>query len=282
MLIDAHVHVVGQPADFPLIADRPYLPGVAPLAKLLSSAARRGIERFVIVQPSFYGTDNSLLLQCLDELGVRARGVAMVENDCSFATLSALHQRSVRGLRVNLYTVPHNGALPPFIDTFHAMVDMAGAMKWHVEIIAPMAQIAAQAELIASAGVNIVLDHYGLHEGVMPNDSEGQRTLNLMRLPHIWMKLSAPYRSYADENAITPDQAWLAAFLEVAADRCVWGSDWPWTPDQKHHFGPDIAAAYRAISYEGMVDRFREAICDAALARRLMQDNSARLYEFVD
>jgi YVTN family beta-propeller protein len=41
--------------------------------------ATRQIDRFVIVQPSFYGADNTMLLESLDALGGRGRGVAVVD-----------------------------------------------------------------------------------------------------------------------------------------------------------------------------------------------------------
>ena len=282
MLIDAHVHVVGSPDAHPLDPARSYLPGPAPLAKLRASAASAGIDRFVLVQPSFYGCDNTLLMQSLGELGPYGRGVAVVDLDCEFETLSDLARCGVRGLRVNLYSVSHDGKLPPFVDTFHAMVDMAGAMQWHVEVIASMASLAAQAEMIASAGVDVVFDHYGLHGNIAPDSAEGRCVLELMRLPHVWMKLSAPYRCSADEHAVKPDPAWLDALVDAAPARCVWGSDWPFTPDQSTHRGPDTLAPYRDLTYDSVVDGFRAAIGDAELTRKLMRDNAARLYGFSD
>ena len=39
------------------------------------------------------------------------------------------------------------------------------------------------------------------------------------------MKLSAPYRVSDDPPNTRPDPAWLAAILERAKERCLWGSD---------------------------------------------------------
>jgi predicted TIM-barrel fold metal-dependent hydrolase len=59
-------------------------------------------------------------------------------------------------------------------------------------------------------------------------------------LPHVWIKLSAPYRVSANQLATRPDPAWLAALLAVAPDRCVWGSDWPHTPPHDQQFVSNV------------------------------------------
>ncbi len=283
MLCDSHVHVVGPAALFSLAANRAYLPDPAPLAGLRAHAAKRGVERFVIVQPSFYGVDNAMLAHALSELGGAGRGVAMIDPDaCDFEALTELDRAGVRGLRINLYTRPHGGALPPLGDVFSGNVNAAAAMGWHVEVIAPMAIIAEHGEMLAQSPVPIVLDHYALHSGHAPKHGAGKQVVGLVRQAHVWVKLSAPYRCRDDELATKPDRAWLEAFLEAAPDRCVWGSDWPFTPDESRHRGPELGAPYRALRYEEVVDGFVSSIADAKLARRLMEDNPARLYEFAE
>ena len=69
---DSHVHVVGPSERFPQVASRSYTAGTANLGLLRAFGKPLGITRFVIVQPSFYGTDNSCLLETLDELLLRA------------------------------------------------------------------------------------------------------------------------------------------------------------------------------------------------------------------
>jgi len=76
------------------------------------------------------------------------------------------------------------------------------------------------------------------------------------------------------------NQAWLAAILAVAAERCVWGSDWPHTPPHALHTDSASARPYRALSYARLVDDFIGAVGSSALAERIMRDNPARLYGF--
>ena len=142
MRCDSHVHIVGGPARYKQAADRPYTAGSADLARLQLLAARRGVARFVIVQPSFYRTDNTLLLESLDALGGQGRGVAVLDPANASPTLMAdYHARGVRGLRINLYTLPGGKKPPPLASVFAANAALARGQGWHVEVIAPLAML---------------------------------------------------------------------------------------------------------------------------------------------
>jgi predicted TIM-barrel fold metal-dependent hydrolase len=149
-----------------------------------------------------------------------------------------------------------------------------------VEVIASLDVLAANVDTLASAAAPIVIDHYGLYGQARPDSAEGRRLLDLLRLPQIWIKLSAPYRVSDDPLATRPDRAWLAAILAVAPDRCVWGSDWPHTPPHDQYGGAAIPAPYRALPYATLVDDFLAALPSAALADQTMIANPARLYGF--
>src|SRR5690242_3608756 len=62
---DCHVHVIGPKSRFPLAKERTYTPMDAPTAQLAAMLKRLGLDRVVLVQPSFYGTDNSCMLDCM-------------------------------------------------------------------------------------------------------------------------------------------------------------------------------------------------------------------------
>ena len=278
---DSHVHIVGPAERYPQVAGRTYLAGPALLETLQREGRARGIERFVIVQPSFYGTDNSALLDALDALQGNGRAVAVVDPaTVADDVLADYHRRGVRGLRVNLYS-PLAGV--PVADTdaaFQAMASHAARRDWHVEIVAPLAVVRANADLIAGSPVPVVIDHYGIYGRVRPDDDDGRSLLELMRLTHVWMKLSAPYRLDRGPLYTQPDPAWLAAMLAAAPERCVWGSDWPHTPPHDTHRGADVTIPYLAISYARLVDDFLAALAPASLADAVMGGNAAGLYGF--
>lgn len=284
---DSHVHVVA-PDGAGMAAGRMYTPGSAPLEALEDVAGPLGVGRFVVVQPSFYGTDNSVTLAALDALGGHGgghgRGVAVVDPaTVDDATLRDMHARGVRGLRINLYStlvkVGRVGA-PSLDGAFGAVAEVAARMGWHVEVLAALPVLAGAAGLLAASPAPVVIDHYGLHEGFSPQDAEGAAVLDLVARPHVWVKLSAPYRVEADPLAVRPSPAWLGAFLAAAPGRCVWGSDWPHTPPHEQQTGDGVRLAYRALDYADVLHGFRDAVGDPAVADRVMVANPARLYGF--
>ncbi|MBM3528590.1 MAG: amidohydrolase [Alphaproteobacteria bacterium] len=281
MRVDCHVHIVGPAERYPQVAERTYLAGLAPVETLIANGAPHGISRFVIVQPSFYGDDNSCTLDALDALAGRGRGVAVVDPESVRPeSLADFHRRGVRGLRINLYSPVASPAGDNLDAAFAATAAIAQAMNWHVQVIAPLPLLLANARLLSDAPVSVVIDHYGLYGGRRPDSDDGRRLLALVSLPHVWMKLSAPYRHDRGSLNVVPDRAWIEALLGAAPDRCVWGSDWPHPPPHDTHRGPDVETTYRALSYARLVDEFLAVLPAALWADRIMIGNPVRLYGF--
>ena len=279
MRCDSHVHIVGPSERYPQVAERTYLADIATLKQLESVSATRAVRRFVIVQPSFYGVDNSVLLESLDVLAGRGRGVAVVNPRVTSArTLASYATQGVRGLRINLYSPLREKA--PLANRFADIAGMAHELNWHIEVIAPLAMLSENATLLENSRVPVIIDHYGVYGSFGPEQAEGRVLLKLLAMPHVWIKLSAPYRVSSDPLATRPDPAWLAAILAIAAERCVWGSDWPHTPPHEEQFGSDVLGTYRNLRYETLVDDFMTAVGSAELAERILSDNPARLYGF--
>jgi predicted TIM-barrel fold metal-dependent hydrolase len=281
MRCDSHVHIVGPTDRYPQVPERTYLAGVASVETLRRLGEKRGITRFVIVQPSFYGTDNSAVLDALDELGGQGRGVAVIDPGATSSdTLAAYHRRGVRGLRINLYSPIKAPGGDTLEGAFAATAEAAGTMGWHVQVIAPLPVLLANVDALAKAPLPVVIDHYGLYGDRRPDSADGRRLLDLVARPHVWMKLSAPYRHDRGPLNTQPDRAWLAALIAAALDRCLWGSDWPHPPAHEQQNGASLNAPYRALPYETLVDDFLAALPSADLAERIMSENAARLYGF--
>jgi predicted TIM-barrel fold metal-dependent hydrolase len=278
MRCDSHIHIVGPTDRYPQVPNRTYLAGIATVEDLESSAVPNGVTRFVIVQPSFYGADNRLLLHSLNILAGRSRGVAVIDQATSRQALSEFVGQGVRGLRLNLYS--RIGDDTSLEVRFKAIEEPAYAANCHIEVIAPLKMLAGNARSLARSRVPIVIDHYGIHAGHKPDDAEGRALLELLTMPHVWIKLSAPYRNSSDALATRPDPDWLAAILAIAPGHCVWGSDWPHTPPHNMQMGSDLHAPYRRLRYGGVLDDFIAAVGSTELAERILSDNPARLYEF--
>jgi predicted TIM-barrel fold metal-dependent hydrolase len=281
MRCDCHVHVVGPADRYPQVPQRSHLSGLAPIETLRRLGATRGIGRFVVVNPSFYGTDNSATLDALSALGGHGRGVAVVDPTATpIEMLAEFHRRGIRGLRVNLYSPikPPGGAT--LAEAFVATAKVAASMDWHMQVIAPLPVLLENIALLAQAPIPVVIDHYGLYGDKRPDSAEGRSLLDLVASPHVWMKLSAPYRHDRGPLNVKPDREWLAALVAAAPARCVWGSDWPHPAAYGQHRDPDREVPYRPLSYDTLVDEFMAALPSTELAERIMSDNATALYGF--
>lgn len=279
MRCDSHVHIVGPPDRHPQVAERTYLADVAALETLRRLGAPHGIGRFVIVQPSFYGIDNSATLEALDALTGQGRGVAVIDPArTSPDALSDMARRGVRGVRINLYSPM--AANKRLTDNFATTADVAKRMGWHIQVVAPLPVLLQNEVLLHQSPVPIVIDHFGLYGKAKPDTAEGRRLLELVARPHVWMKLSGPYRLDDGPLSTRPDREWVAAILKIAPERCVWGSDWPHPPAAELHTGADTIVAYRVLSYAKLVEDFLAALPPGDWADRIMRDNPAQLYGF--
>src|SRR5882724_8008252 len=104
---DAHFHVFGPQDRYPYGADLRYKPPHEPLAAYLKLARRIGFERFVFVQPSAYGFDNSCMFDAMRAMApeVRRGIVDLDETTATDAQLDAWDELGVRGIRVNISPV---------------------------------------------------------------------------------------------------------------------------------------------------------------------------------
>ncbi len=194
---DSHVHVIGPKARFPLAPGHRYTPQDAPAAALAAMLGRLGLQRVVLVQPSFYGTDNACMLDAMAQIA-GARGVAVLAEETPTQALEALDAQGVRGLRVNIATA---GAAP--IEDIKRKI--AGAARlcewhgWHVQVFVPADAIEPLAPFIRTLPVGVVFDHFGL---IAPGTTSGPLAAlcRLLESGNVWVKISGAYRIADDPN----------------------------------------------------------------------------------
>ena len=274
---DCHVHVVGPKSRFPLAAVRAYTPKAAPVDALATMLQRLGLERVVLVQPSFYGTDNACMLDALARLP-QARGVAVLAAQTTEAELQALHERGIRGLRINVAT-SGRAALESIRTRMTDAVRLCEAHGWHLQIFARAEEIEALAPLLRALPVDTVIDHFGL---VAPDANDGAlATLrDLLATGKTWVKISGAYRIAEDPN--DPRIGPLARKLCTAnPERIVWGSDWPHTPHAAlRKANSDEELPFQAIDTHGLLHLLPRWLEDDSLLQQVLVHNPARLYGF--
>jgi predicted TIM-barrel fold metal-dependent hydrolase len=236
---DCHVHVFD--AAWPVAAGH-YRPAHRPLAAIEALAAAEGIGHLVLVQPSVYGTDNTLMLRALASSGGRHRGVVVVSADIGRAELAAMHAAGVRGARFNLVSpvgaLARPNAKPPApaaLETLRVLESRVAELApkltplgWHLQWYLQREQLPTVLALHRGLGLSCVLDHLGGITADTAADDPAWPALEALAGLGAWLKLSGWYRLGAEApyTVLAPNIRRLA---DLFGERVLWGSDWPHT-----------------------------------------------------
>ncbi len=277
---DCHVHVFGTAAAFPFTASRSYTPLPAEADELLALQQALRLSRVVIVQPSVYASDNSCTLDGMRRLGDRARGVAVIDDRTTNAALDEMHRAGIRGVRVNLETA---GETDPDAArrNLAAAVERVAPRGWHVQVYTRLSVIARLSEAVAGLPVPVVFDHFGGAQAAAGVDQAGFAALvALVGAGHAYVKVSAAYRS-SEKVPAYGDVAPLARTLIAAnPERIVWGTDWPHPHAAPPGAALDAPTAFYDIDDGLALNQLATWAPSAAIRRKILVDNPARLYDF--
>lgn len=261
---DTHMHVFGPVDRYRHVPHPHYTVPPGDLGHFRALMTRLGLARFAIVQPSFYGTDNSCLLDALAVSGDAARGVVMVEPDAAIDELKRMHALGVRGVRLDLFK---RAALPRAeIEAYVThMAHKVAPLGWHLQFYAPGVVVRDLIDFFATLPIDHVIDHMGYmleKDGLTEGDF--QRLLALLGEGRSWLKLSAPYR-LAGTRGYDAVAGTARAIVAAAPARAIWGSDWPHIPGS----GRDTGELLNLIA---------DWAPDAAVRRQILVDNPDRLF----
>ena len=190
--IDCHAHVMRR--DLPLASERHSAPkrdvSVEEYVAVLDAHA---ISHGVLTAPSFYGTDNHLLLSALDAFPTRLRGTVIVDPGIDEVALADMGRRGVVGVRLNWV---RRATLPDVTSpAYRALFAKVRELGWHVEIFLEGPKLADVLPRIRESGVNVVVDHFGSPDPALGVADAGFRAaLKGIAAGDTWIKLSAPYR----------------------------------------------------------------------------------------
>ena len=278
---DCHTHIHGDPAKFPFFAGRVYTPEPASPEEMAALHRALHIERVVIVTPSVYGPDNSATLFGMKARGANARGVAVIDDKTPDSDLDAMNQAGFRGIRLNLAT---GGTSDPNVgrQRLQAAVERVKARGWHIQMFTSLAMITAIKDLVAASPVPLVFDHFG---GAVAAEGVGQPgfadLLELVKSGKAYVKISGAYRA-STLRPDYPDAAPLArALIAANSDRIVWGTDWPHPNSVAPPGGKatDVTPLFQ-IDDGRLLNQLPVWAPDAAIRKKILVDNPARLYGF--
>jgi 2-pyrone-4,6-dicarboxylate lactonase len=271
---DAHFHIFG-PADRyahgGVNEQLRYAPPVAPLEDYLAEAQRLGFSRFVFVQPSAYGRDNSCMLDAMACVP-GSRGIVDVDHDAPDTLLAKLDAAGVCGVRINVSPVkqPEAGFAASLLPRIERLDARCAEIGWHLDFLLPGWLTVEVMDTLRRLRAPFSLAHMGMF---LAKDGAGQpgfrALIDLLRLGEgrAWVKLTGAYRiSTAPRFADIDPMA--AALIAAAPDRLIWGSDYP-------HLS--FADKVGSVELFNLIDRWAP---DAAMKRKILVDNPAQLFGF--
>jgi 2-pyrone-4,6-dicarboxylate lactonase len=274
---DAHFHVFGPAEKYaPTATDLRYPLPLAPLDAYLEVAKRIGFERFVFVQPSGYGLDNSCMLDAMAAMDPAVRrGIVHLDDvkaRVNDAELARWHESGVRGVRINISPIrqPEAGladALKPKIERTAAI---CRALGWHVDFLLPGWLISQLMPVLRNLPVGFTVAHMGLFPA---RDGAGQpgfkEFLSLANdgSKRCWVKLTGIYR-FSKDPEFADVKPFAQALIATVPDQLIWGSDYP------HLSFHDKVGSIQ------LYNKLAEWAPDAAMRKRILADNPARLFGF--
>ena len=220
---DCHIHIYDD--AYPLAPTATFKPPHAPVDAYRRVQQALGLQRAVVVQPTGYGFDHTVLLKALQQMGDDARGVVVLPPEQQTeATLQALHQQGVRGIRFMLLAAGQLGW-----DTLEATAARIAPLGWHINLQLDGRELAQHLAVLQHLPCRLVIDHTGKFLEPVAIDHPGfQALLQLLDGGNCWVKLSAPYETSKTGGPDYADVSLLARTLaQRYPERCLWASNWP-------------------------------------------------------
>jgi predicted TIM-barrel fold metal-dependent hydrolase len=280
---DCHVHVFGDPATFPFAEKRIYTPPQASIEQLLELQRDLRLERVVVVQPSVYGADNACTVDAVRRMGARARGVAVIDKTTSRKTLEEMAAAGIRGVRLNLETNTAGRFDPADAKALlDGTAEQIRGLGWHVQIYTRTSIVAALKDHLAQMPLPVVVDHFGRGNPAQgPSQPDFAALLDLVKSGRVYVKVSGAYRVSQEAPDFTEVMPLAQALVAANPDRIVWGTDWP-HPNSDHGRGKPLTEISPPFPIDDglLLNQLPKWVPDAAVRKKILVDNPARLYGF--
>jgi 2-pyrone-4,6-dicarboxylate lactonase len=271
---DSHFHVFGPAEKYSYGTDIRYKPPHEPVERYLKLARRLGLVRYIFVQPSAYGLDNSCMLDAMRELdpAIRRGIVDLDENKISDGELAELDALGVRGIRVNISPIrkPEAGLADSMRPRIARLAKVCDELGWHLDFLTPGWLISELMPTLRELPVEFSVAHMGLFPAKDGPEQSGFREfLDLVGdgSARCWVKLTGIYRfstmpDFADVKPIAQE------LMARAPKQLIWGSDFP------HLSFHDRVGTIQLYNLLG------EWAPDPTMRKRILADNPARLFGF--
>lgn len=261
---DSHFHIFAPASDPSTVSLNATQHGT--IDEILHLMDLQGLSHGLAIGALPYGSDNSVLLSGLKRANGRLKGIGVVDPLISDDDWDHLNTAGVIGARINLVSWGLRQLIEPGADQLLARVRESG---WFLQVLAHNDELAAAAPTLRRLpGMRLMFDHFGRPDVQAGLDQPGfQELLKFGREGTAVVKLSAPFRSSRTGAPYEDVDPYIEAVLDAfTIDRCVWGSDWPFTN------------ADTAIDYAHQRACLERWIPDPADRYRVMVTNPAQLF----
>lgn len=232
--IDAHVHVWNQDLErYPLapeFAPENMAPPTFTPSELFSHAKASGVDRIVLIQMSFYGFDNSYMLDAIARWPDVFGGVAVIDHaaDDAADVMAQLRQKGVRGFRIQ----PRGASPADWLsdDAYRRMCGVAGELGMAIcPLIDPEYLPAVGRAAQAFPQTTFVVDHLGrIGIGGRIEQAQIDDLCALSEHANCLVKVSA---FYALGQKRPPHEDLIPMIRQVyqsfGAERLMWATDCP-------------------------------------------------------
>lgn len=263
--VDSHAHVIGSAAVRDI--DRhptPFPPATTDI--YLDTLRAHEVQFGILTAPSFYGTDNTVLLDALKQSGERLKGTVIVDPAISESELALMQAAGVCGLRLNWVRL-HQDRPDLNSSQYKSLLSKAKNLGLHIEIYLEGEYLPQVFPVLHASKVDLVIDHFGHPaEGAQATRSQGFLSLlDALDRGRTWVKLSAPYRLRdCDPSALTKE----ILSRQYGAARVLWATDWPWVGHG------------HSISYQQCIDWLFRWVPDQNQRKQILVDTPHELFKF--
>ena len=177
--------------------------------------------------------------------GENGRGIAVVGPDVADAELEFLNGAGIRGLRFSVWNPADTVTT---IDMIEPMLKRIAGLGWHAQLHMSGDRIVKSAAMLDRLSCPIVYDHMGR---LPPEQGPRHPAFNVIRRQleagKAWLKLSGAYLNTKIGPPDYPDATEIAqAFVAVAPERLVWGSDWPHVRNRTNRTTRSFSISWRS------------------------------------
>lgn len=260
--VDAHVHVwTPDTQQYPLAPGfrrDEMKPASFTPEELLAHARPAGVGRVVLIQMSFYGFDNSYMLDTIERFQGVFSGVAVIDDTARepAALMRLLAKQGVRGFRIYPRNLPVDRWLdePGMQAMWQCGADEGLAM---CHLVNPEALAAVDGMCRKFPDTPVVIDHFariGLDGTIREADLD--RLCRLSRHRNTYVKVSAFY-ALGKKKAPYLDLAPMIRRLLDAygPERLMWATDGPFQVQEGHTYADSIELVRSRLDFLSDSDR---------------------------